>query len=224
MKIIFGNIWGRNEVKPKLIAQKIKHLMDTSQTESRFKIFVPARYRVLLSETDLKQLHALEPTLICDLLESIKFYADRQGYDFSSQPEILFQAKKGLRERLQVEIISEFSTGQTKVFTRPKIKEIKNPSEKSASLEILSGPNQGESLLLSSEDITLGRREDNHILLVDRDISRYHARIIKKKDWQIIDLNSTNGVFVNGKRIKSSRLKSEDEILVGSTLLKFWLK
>lgn len=216
----FGSILGRGEIKPKMIAQKIKRLMNTSQTESRFKIFVPARYRVLLSETDLQQINKFHPTVISDLIKSMELYADQQDFYFSSPLEILFQAKTGLGERLRVEIISECSTGQTKVFTRPKIKEM----ETSACLEILTGSNQGEKLPLAGENITLGRREDNQIMLEDADVSRYHARIVLKKHWQIIDLNSTNGVFVNGKQIKSSRLKSEDEIRLGSTLLKFSLK
>lgn len=222
MNRFFGHLWGQGDVKPQLIAKKIKRLMDASQTESLFKIFVPARYRVLLSKTDLQRLKALQPTVVTELVESIKLYADRQGYCLSCQPEIVLEAKTDLDERLQVHVISEISTDQTKVFARPKTKAKK--TNFIFELEILTGSKRGKVFQFSSQSITLGRREDNQVLLDDADVSRYHARINYNKHWQIVDLNSTNGVFVNGKRIKSARLNSEDEILLGSTMLKFWLK
>ncbi len=91
-------------------------------------------------------------------------------------------------------------------------------------IEVLEGNDAGIKYTLQGKIISFGRREDNQIFINDPNVSRYHARIIFQGEWQIEDLESTNGVFINGQRIKKSQLKSHDEILIGSTLMKFRLR
>jgi pSer/pThr/pTyr-binding forkhead associated (FHA) protein len=70
---------------------------------------------------------------------------------------------------------------------------------------------------------TIGRAEDADIIIDDPFISSKHALIVKKGSKLVIqDLNSTNGSFLNGKRIKRPvRLKENDEILLGTKKLTF---
>ena len=71
--------------------------------------------------------------------------------------------------------------------------------------------------------LTLGRDAKNSIALEDKLASREHAVIQKiKDDFYIQDMHSTNGTFVNGKRIPPGdyiRLRLSDKILVGRTEL-----
>lgn len=73
------------------------------------------------------------------------------------------------------------------------------------------------------KDVTsIGRMEGNDLILFDPTISRKHCLIEKREDNYIIkDLNSRNGLFLNGKRIEEEYLKDQDEIKVGSFPLKF---
>lgn len=70
--------------------------------------------------------------------------------------------------------------------------------------------------------ISLGRKEDNTIVLTDQYVSGYHAKIfIKNRDFILEDLDSTNGTFLNGSRIYGRvKLEEEDEITMGSLTFK----
>jgi pSer/pThr/pTyr-binding forkhead associated (FHA) protein len=81
---------------------------------------------------------------------------------------------------------------------------------------------QGRSIPITSR-ITVGRDEDNSIVLDDPLASRHHAVIQKlKNEYFIEDLDSTNATFVNSKRVplgKYVRLHPQDIILIGRTEL-----
>ncbi len=74
---------------------------------------------------------------------------------------------------------------------------------------------------LVRDEITVGRLEGNTIRLTERNISRHHARLKRAFGaFSIIDLNSYNGVRVNGMRIKGeAKVKEGDKIQVGDYLL-----
>ncbi|MBI5043001.1 MAG: FHA domain-containing protein [Nitrospirae bacterium] len=69
----------------------------------------------------------------------------------------------------------------------------------------------------------IGRASSCDISLSDNNkASRIHARLEKDSDgWWIVDLNSTNGTFVNKEKIKSRRLEIGDEISIGDSALIF---
>ena len=65
----------------------------------------------------------------------------------------------------------------------------------------------------------VGRSNDNPIVVGDINASRKHAELRYEDDgtWSIIDLNSTNGTQVNGRRVGSARLNPGDRITIGTT-------
>lgn len=64
------------------------------------------------------------------------------------------------------------------------------------------GTEETRNWALSGAQTTIGRWTDNDIVLPDRRVSRTHARIERRgNEFVLIDLNSTNGTFVNGKRL-----------------------
>ena len=75
---------------------------------------------------------------------------------------------------------------------------------------------------LEKDHITLGRREDNDIVLDDVFVSRQHIEIEKKdKAYIIKDRKSRYGTFVNGESVIEIQLNYGDEIQVGNTLITF---
>ena len=75
---------------------------------------------------------------------------------------------------------------------------------------------------LRSRGITIGRHEDNTIILDNPRVSGYHARIDKTgSDYILTDLQSTNGTFVNNQNVVSQRLRHGDRISIGEHLLLF---
>jgi len=73
--------------------------------------------------------------------------------------------------------------------------------------------------------ITIGREAGNDLVLQDDEVSRSHAIIYRVEDGQhtgkmaIKDLNSLNGIFHNGRKLRGAVLEGGDELILGSTIL-----
>jgi uncharacterized protein (TIGR02996 family) len=84
---------------------------------------------------------------------------------------------------------------------------------------VITGENRQQVRLAFDErEITFGRVDGNHVVLPDRNISRRHARlVIKDGKYVLVDLKSTNGTYVNGRKLTSPIVvKTTDQIRMGS--------
>lgn len=81
------------------------------------------------------------------------------------------------------------------------------------------GDKRGESVDIFPPGISIGREDDNDIVLDDDQVSRYHAKIEQYEDvWYIHDLDSRNGLFQNSKKIEShAPLSIHDELRIGGS-------
>lgn len=80
------------------------------------------------------------------------------------------------------------------------------------------------TFLLDRNEISIGKLSENDLVIGDETVSRRHCKIIRSgKTFKIIDLKSTNGTRVNGKRITEKNLAEGDVITVGYTRLEFQL-
>jgi len=69
-------------------------------------------------------------------------------------------------------------------------------------------------------EVTIGRDAENDIQIDNISVSRVHAKIIEGPNYYLLqDLSSTNGTFVNGKRIKQKYITEDDEIIIGKHTL-----
>ena len=76
------------------------------------------------------------------------------------------------------------------------------------------------SFPLNRDSHTLGRHRNNDIVITDPKVSSFHARVDRTGEgFTITDLKSRNGIFVNGRRMESARLKGGEEIRVGTARL-----
>ena len=95
-------------------------------------------------------------------------------------------------------------------------------SQTAAHLARLVLKRQGEpaSFPLTLETQTLGRSARNDIVIDDPVVSTFHARVDRTRDgFNLVDLKSTNGTFVNEERISTATLKPGDEIQLGAIKL-----
>lgn len=78
---------------------------------------------------------------------------------------------------------------------------------------------------LTGNPMLIGRESKCDIVIPDINVSRSHAEIRMEPTgaWVLSDQGSTNGTYVNGRRIKSAPLKDADRIIVGTTELEFQL-
>lgn len=92
-----------------------------------------------------------------------------------------------------------------------------------SSIFVIQGRDQGRKFELDDSAARVGRDAKNAIPLNDREISRQHAEIRKLSDdeYELLDLGSSNGSYINEAKIESQRLRNGDRIRVGKTVLIF---
>ncbi|HEX6887804.1 MAG TPA: FHA domain-containing protein [Candidatus Nanopelagicales bacterium] len=85
-----------------------------------------------------------------------------------------------------------------------------------AMLIVRRGPSEGTTFQLSGERTTIGRGDDADVLLDDVTVSRRHAELLRTAEgWQLRDVGSLNGTYVNRHRIEETILAGGDEVQIG---------
>jgi GGDEF domain-containing protein len=73
-----------------------------------------------------------------------------------------------------------------------------------------------------SQGLSLGRGGENTVVLENDSVSRRHCKVVRKlRQWVVVDLESTNGTYVNDEQVKEYPLRRGDQVKVGDTILKF---
>ena len=91
-----------------------------------------------------------------------------------------------------------------------------------SSLYVIRGKDQGRRFDLGAEPTTIGRDRGNTIQLKDTEVSRRHAEIqLEGAKFKIVDLNSSNGTYVNSKIVGEQVLRSGDRVQIGRSVLIF---
>jgi len=75
---------------------------------------------------------------------------------------------------------------------------------------------------LKDDVLTIGRKEDNDLVIDNLAVSSRHARIARiGNEFIIQDTESTNGIFLNGEKVAQHTLKHGDQVLIGKHCLLF---
>lgn len=90
------------------------------------------------------------------------------------------------------------------------------------SLAITRGPLQGQVVELAGGEVTIGSVAGNTVVLADPAVSRQHLVVRRRGDrFELLDLGSTNGVYVNGRRCRRKTLAPGDALAIGNTEIVF---
>jgi len=86
----------------------------------------------------------------------------------------------------------------------------------------LTMENFGPLTLPEKRTVSIGRQDDNDLVIADANASRHHARLEREGDnWIVVDLGATNTTQVNGARIERARLHDGDVIMIGVTKINY---
>jgi serine/threonine protein kinase len=98
-----------------------------------------------------------------------------------------------------------------------------SPTPSSAPLmSCVAGPYQGHNFPITSSEFSIGRSQDRSLPLEGTLVSRNHALIIAKDDQYLLyDQESTNGTYVNGRRVLQHVLQPGDQIRIGPFVFAF---
>ena len=244
---VFGRAF-RSNVQPVELARKLAKEMDEHKTVSISRVYVPNEYVLYLAPGDRKQFASYEQSLLTELGDYLSEHARREGYSLLATPKVLLeedddleigefgiatrlvQPEKEARAPAAPEAAPEAPPSGTKVFTPPVPPPSATASVSAQEAEELGLAHEprarlnvaGKAYDLSRDVVVLGRSRECDITLDDTNVSRRHAEIRRENgNWWIVDLGSTNGIEVNGKRTDRARLEPDDRILLGRTEVTF---
>lgn len=102
--------------------------------------------------------------------------------------------------------------------------EVLDPASGAAEFVVKRGEKAGSRFIIDSTIVNIGRHPDSRIFLDDVTVSRRHAEVrYTEGHYQVSDVGSLNGTYLNRERVESARLTSGDELQVGKFKLVFLL-
>lgn len=133
----------------------------------------------------------------------------------SGQPEASVETTSVFR----ADLLKEMESGQA---SDSAVSGVEGLPAGSALLVVKRGPNAGSRFLLDQAVTTAGRHPDSDIFLDDVTVSRRHAEFRKNGDsYEVVDVGSLNGTYVNREPKNSAVLANGDEVQVGKFRLVF---
>jgi len=243
IEALFEGVFGRafrTNVQPVELARKLAKEMDDHRTVSVSRVYVPNEYTIYLSPDDRGQFESYEGNLKGELQDYLAEHARREQYALLSSPHIAFETDADLdlgefgiatrmvqpdqRRREPDEPEPQLEAGATMIYKpkTPVATEAVSPVELGMDREVVTLSYDGSRHEVTDRKVVLGRSRDCDIQLADANVSRRHAELRQEgASYWIVDLGSTNGMEVNGKRVKRAKLSSGDTITLGSTEITF---
>ena len=232
---VFGRAF-RTHVQPVELARKLVKEMEDHRVISVSRVYAPNEYTVYLAPSDREQFANYEESLRSELQEYLAENARRERYELLSPPEVKFETDEDL-EMGEFGIATRMVQGPapepgappgqpqpaaTMVYRKPVETEAVSVEELGLDREIVSLTVNGTKHEVDSGKVTIGRSKDCDIQLPDPNVSRKHAEVRQEgAAYWAVDLDSTNGMEVNGRRQKRAKLRQGDRITLGSTELVF---
>lgn len=240
---VFGRAF-KSHVQPVELARKLAKEMDDHKTISISRVYVPNEYVLYLSPRDREQFATYEESLLTELADYLAEHARREGYSLLSTPRVSLEedddldlGEFGIATRLvqpsraqeaeEQEMEPAPKPSATRVFKPPVAATAAVSAAEAGELGLAHEPRAlltvgGKRHDLSGDRVVLGRSRDCDIPIEDPNVSRHHAEVVREDGgWWVQDLGSTNGVEVNGERVKRARLEPDDRIVLGRTELVF---
>jgi hypothetical protein len=213
--------------------------MDDHRTVSVSRVYVPNEYTVYLGPSDREQFAEYEQSLRDELQLYLTEHARREGYSLLTAPRVLLETDDDLsvgefgiatrmvqpERRPPRDDEPEFDAepGHTMIY-RPR----QQPTEAASVVDLGIERDQaalswdGERREIDRRRMVIGRSKECDIQLEDPNVSRRHAEVRQEGTaYWIVDLDSTNGIEVNGRRLKRAKLENGDTVTLGSTEITF---
>ena len=192
----------RTGLQPVEIGRRVVREMDAGRTLGVRGTVVPNRIAVSLSNEDLERFAGFRDALVVELADAAREHAREEGYHFSGPVEVTMEADDNARRgdlHVRAEIIAS-AVGAPGTLVLP----------------------DGRRVQLGEDRAIIGRLPDCVIALTDPQVSRHHAEIRRdERGYLVVDLDSMNGIQVNGVRVREHLLTDGDVILVGATEIRY---
>jgi hypothetical protein len=232
----FGRAF-RTSVQPVELAHKLAKEMEENQMVSVSRVYVPNHYRIFLSPSDREQFTSYEPALRKELSDYLLEHARQEQFALTSRPQIEFQTDErldvgefGIQAQLLGELEGEVADagpsagdfGHTMVYSPDRAARQLEPIPDRRQALLVS---EGRRNMLSGQRVMIGRSRECDIVVNDPNVSRRHIELRRgERGWAAVDLGSTNGMKINGRRVSHAELEPGDRITIGISDLTFELE
>ncbi|MFZ5643295.1 MAG: FhaA domain-containing protein [Bacillota bacterium] len=228
----------RGRVQPLEIAKRLAREMRDRKRVSVNLVYAPNEYDVYLSADDFSSIEYLSGALSGELQDYLSQKAEEKDFTLVAGPRVQFFEDVELKPG-QIRVSSRFGktydlqqSGEGKTEDKIDFEDTMNYNlfrdtspipvirqKTNLYLEFVDGPMAGRIYRLYDYTLVIGRRESCDIVLPDESVSRRHAMLEPQQGrWMLSDLDSTNGTFINGERIKTRFLEPGDTVKFGAVL------
>lgn len=213
---------------PVEIARKLAQVMDANQTITAQRVLVPNLYTVRLNPTDLEALEPFRTTLERELASYLAQSMEEGGYSAVAYPRVQLLPGEEVPHR-RVRVQGQIAEGNTEAQAEEQAGltvrlQVPDGSTLPGRAWLVLSALGGKQLTQPVERLpfSIGRALDNDLVLEGRGVSRHHAqlRALHGRPY-LVDLGTTNGTFLNGRRVTETLLKDGDGISLGPARLLF---
>ncbi|HEX2173080.1 MAG TPA: DUF3662 and FHA domain-containing protein [Dehalococcoidia bacterium] len=213
------------DLQPIEIAKRVARVMESERLIAPYGAIAPNQYDVSLAPADYDRLARRRISLEREIEDYLIQSAARRGIRLDRRPVVRIGSADHLR-RHQVAVEAGFvdpvdvhadeaEPGLTSRFRVPP-----RPAHSGPALRLIDPAAAGE-IAVAHLPFSIGRGLDNDLTVPDRRVSRNHA-LIREIEGRLclVDLESTNGTFINGRAVRQGVLSDADTISLGGYSLR----
>ena len=243
---VFGRAF-RRQIHPVEIAKGLTKQMDEGRMVSISRTYAPNDFTVHLSREDTESIQAYQASLRDELIQYATTHAENKNYHLMTPPRIRFETEETLRfgefgvtakltggDGPREKGAPQDTSGQTRIFRTDESTggEVEQGTAAISAEEARRHGLAREIVELSLADEkyplegrgpwSVGRSQENDIVINDPNVSRKHARISRADNGFVVeDLGSTNGTLLDGAPIDRERIEGGDELTFGQSTARF---
>jgi Protein of unknown function (DUF3662)/FHA domain len=242
---VFGRAF-RRQIHPVEIAKGLTKQMDEGRMVSISRTYAPNDFTVHLSKEDTEAIQAYQDALKDELIQYASTHAENKDYHLMTPPRIRFETEESLRfgefgitakltggEGPREKGAPQDTSGQTRIFRTEEAVGARGQGTSAISAEEAKRHGLAREVVeLVTKDKnypleghgpwTIGRSQENDIVISDPNVSRRHARLSRADNGFVVeDLGSTNGTLLDGAPIDRERIESGDELTFGQSTARF---
>jgi hypothetical protein len=234
----------RSGLQPVELAKAVQRYAEDHQHVTADGVVVPNVYRVQVSGKDHDRLATFGASLPRELGEVVVTTASDRGWSLRGPVKIRIESSDDVRVgRYQlagrVESVGDAPQRPEPAARaaaprpaaapprprdeRPEIDRtmvVGSVPRATVQLRVVEGPGQGSETPVTGTRFTLGRLQTCGLTLSDTTVSREHAALVRRGErWWVVDLGSTNGTKVNGRRAAEQPVETGDRIELGDVVV-----
>ncbi|MDR5708416.1 MAG: DUF3662 and FHA domain-containing protein [Armatimonadota bacterium] len=216
---------GGGRVQPLEVARQLMRAMDRHHAVSVLRVYAPNEFEVALSPQDFEALLPFSRAIQEELRVFLQQHAEERGYTLMGPILVRFAPAEALPAghlRVRTRVVPD----PEEAPQSPQVAEFRDTRvyrmTPGGVLVVVQGAQQGARFCLRRNPTVVGRRSTCDVVIPDPGVSREHLRLERDEGgWRAVDAGSTNGTFVNDRRITVHRLRHGDRIRIGSTVLEY---